>query len=79
MGVLPGFPDLIFIWVDAGRVSVAFIELKSATGQLRPPQKMFRTKCFLLGLLWAECRSIEEVSTALQYFKVPMRNARIAA
>jgi len=83
MGVLPGVADWTFIWPEqiAGLVFpvIGFIELKSETGRLSAPQKMFAKKCDILGAKWAECRSLEGFVVTLKGWGVPMRGVQVAA
>lgn len=68
-GVMPGWPDLTFLWSDCGLVpgglvgytpSVAFIEIKSKSGSLTPEQRAFRDFCLGGRFRWALVRSLEQ-------------------
>ena len=61
MGVHPGFSDLVV--VSEGRV--AFLEVKTAQGQLSGDQKAFRDAIRAQGLLYAVVRSIDDALLAL--------------
>jgi hypothetical protein len=61
MGVHPGFADLVV--VAAGRV--AFLEVKTAKGQLSDDQKAFRDTIRAQGLPYAVVRSINDALFAL--------------
>lgn len=61
MGVHPGFADLIVL--SGGRV--LFLEVKSKTGRLSPPQVAFRDTVQAQGFAWALVRSVEDALGAL--------------
>ena len=61
MGVTPGFADLIVL----SQGKVLFLEVKSATGSLRPAQEAFRDTVQAQGFPWALVRSIEDALGAL--------------
>jgi hypothetical protein len=61
MGVHPGFADLVL--VSEGRV--AFLEVKTAKGQLSGDQRAFRDAIRAQGLHYAVVRSIDEALSAL--------------
>ena len=61
MGVYPGFADLIVL--SGGRV--LFLEVKSRTGRLSPPQVAFRDSVQAQGFAWALVRSVEDALGAL--------------
>jgi len=62
MGVHPGFSDLLVI--SEGKVM--FIEVKSATGRLRPAQEAFRDAVTRQGFGWALVRSVDDAIAELQ-------------
>jgi hypothetical protein len=69
MGVRPGWTDLQFLLED-GRPG--FIELK-ADQSLSAVQRGFRDYCYLTGVRWAKCRSIEAVAEVLESWGVRLR------
>lgn len=76
LGVRPGVLDLVFIvlW-DAGELKAGdtyWIEVKSATGQPTPEQKV------IMDVLWAKgrgayARSVEQACVALSAWGFPLR------
>lgn len=79
MGVLAGVPDIVLILPSA---IPAFIELKAGKGSLSPAQKSFRDRAKESGALWAEARTLEEVSATLERWLLPLgwvSKARLAA
>jgi hypothetical protein len=62
MGLAPGWPDFVFL---LPRGQVAFIELKTRTGDLSEAQAAFCERVKALGQGYAVCRSLEEVETTL--------------
>jgi hypothetical protein len=79
LGTLPGIPHWTFIWSDAGRSKVAFINLVSTTGRPTAPQRMFAKKASFAGATWHECRTIDNFVATLKRIGVPMRGERKAA
>ena len=67
MGVKPGVPDLCFL-LEHGRT--AWLELKSATGNLTPEQRGFGVKCRRLGHYWAVAHSMEDAVKILKGWNV---------
>lgn len=61
MGVHPGFADLIVL--SEGRVP--FLEVKSKTGSLNPPQVGFRDTVQAQGFAWVLVRSVDDALAAL--------------
>jgi hypothetical protein len=79
MGLQPGWPDFLFI-LPGGRLAV--IELKAKTGSLSADQKGFRRDAMALGVLYSECRTIEDVEEILVHWLLPFGlrlKARLAA
>jgi hypothetical protein len=72
MGVHPGFADLVVL--SGGRV--LFLEVKTATGRLRPAQEMFRDTVLKQGFCWALVRSVDDAIAALgtNGFETRLRN-----
>ncbi len=62
MGVHPGFSDLVVL--AHGRA--LFLEVKSATGRLRPAQEAFRDAVIAQGFGWALVRSVDDALAALR-------------
>lgn len=62
MGVHEGFSDLTVL--DSGLV--LFIEVKCATGRLRPSQEAFRDAVLAQGHAWALCRSSDDAIAAVR-------------
>ena len=61
MGVHAGFADLIVL----SERRVLFLEVKSATGRLRPAQVAFRDTVQTQGFAWALVRSVDDALVAL--------------
>ena len=75
LGMLPGAPDLLVITPD-GRSH--FMEVKTAGGYQREPQKAFQARCAVLHLNYAIVRSLrdaEEVLTAWGALRTVERRA----
>lgn len=72
MGVHPGFADLVVL--SGGRV--LFLEVKTASGRLRPAQEMFRDAVLKQGFCWALVRSVDDAIAALDAngFETRLRN-----
>ena len=72
MGVHPGFADLVVL--SGGRV--LFLEVKTASGRLRPAQEMFRDAVLKQGFCWALVRSVDDALAALgaNGFETRLRN-----
>lgn len=75
MGVRKGWPDLQFLFPDG---VTRYIELKAGSG-LAPEQRDFRDRCYAAELtlgfpIWALCRSVDEVETALRAWGAEMKN-----
>lgn len=69
MGMLPGVTDLILVsGQKGGGGRVAFLELKHGKGKLRPDQIAFRDMCRVLGIMWGEARTLEEVEAFAREF-----------
>lgn len=69
-GVRRGWPDLQFLFPDG---VTRYIELKSDSGTLTPEQKAFRERCAPHGI-FAVCRSVDEVATALRGWGAVLRD-----
>lgn len=69
MGLQPGWPDLQFLFPDG---VTRYVELKSATGSLTPEQRDFRARTERHNI-FAVCRSVEEVETALRAWGARLR------
>lgn len=61
MGILPGFPDFIFVYPK-----LWFLELKMPNGTLSPKQKQLHQLWASVGLTVVVCRNAEEVIFAIQ-------------
>lgn len=70
MGLKAGWPDLQFLFADG---VTRYIELKSDVGSLSPEQRAFRERAQPAGV-WALCRSVAEVETALRGWGAAMKN-----
>lgn len=68
-GVRRGWPDLQFL-LPTGRT--VYIEMKTKAGSLSPEQRAFRDRCEPHDI-FALCRSVEEVATALRKWGVKLR------
>lgn len=68
MGVQRGLPDLQFLFPDG---VTRYIELKAGAG-LSPEQREFRDRCAAHDI-WALCRSIDDVATALTRWGATLR------
>lgn len=62
MGLISGAPDYVFAWPGGS----GWIELKTKTGTLNPNQRDFRQWCADTGVLFATCRSVNEVIATLR-------------
>jgi len=71
-GLKPGVADMFFM-LPHGRV--AWLELKTRTGQLSDHQHGFKTRCRELGHLWAMARSVEEAIPHLAAWNVLTQGA----
>ncbi len=75
MGALAGLPDLLFVHMTNGEVRITGVELKTAKGRLKPPQKAvmawFATVLDTENAI-AVCRTPEEVEAHLRKRGVPM-------
>lgn len=69
-GLRPGVADLCFM-LPGGRT--AWLEMKTAKGQLSDAQHGFKARCRELGHLWAMARSIEEAIPHLAAWNVLRR------
>lgn len=67
-GVRRGWPDLQFLFPDG---VTRYIELKAGAG-LSPEQREFRDRCAAHDI-WALCRSIDDVATALTRWGAKLR------
>ena len=65
MGVLAGVPDLTFVLRNG---LVVFIELKSPTGRLSPPQKAFQARCETEEIPYFVIRSFDEYIRTVRGF-----------
>ena len=66
MGVVPGVPDLLFIWPEEARgFDIGFIEVKTPIGQLSSPQRRFKGFCYRYRIKWAIGRSVNDVHQQL--------------
>lgn len=66
LGVVAGAPDILCIWPDPVKgYDIAFLEVKSTTGNLSTPQQRFRNFCQRLGIKWAIVRSVTEAHNQL--------------
>ena len=72
MGVVPGVPDLCFLWDDKR----AFIELKVGRNTLSPKQKIFRNKCREHGIPYEVCRTLDEVLDTVAEWGLLVRTDR---
>ncbi len=70
MGVKAGAAD-VMVLTGAGRF--IWIELKSATGRLRPEQAQWRDWCQTIGAPWFLCRSLADVIEALTSCQVRLK------
>ena len=67
MGVMPGVADLVVVGqLDGWTASVAFLEVKTATGHQSKPQKKFERRCQRIGAPYAVVRSVDEFQTQLE-------------
>lgn len=60
---IKGQTDLMGVLLPTGRA--LFIEVKSATGRLRPEQDTFRRLVQKFGALWILARSVEDVRSGV--------------
>jgi len=74
-GAISGAPDLEIIGPGG---SVAFIELKTATGRLSASQKAFGDWCGEWSVPFAVCRSLGDVQAFLDDLNIPLK-ASLAA
>lgn len=63
MGVLAGVPDFVFIMPNG---QAAFLELKSATGDLSDAQHEFRERARAIGCGYATARTLDEAVATLE-------------
>lgn len=71
MGTRPGFPDFE---VGVPRVALFTIELKTVSGELDDEQEQWRDVLQLIpGVVWACCRSVDEVIAMLTLHGVALR------
>lgn len=68
-GVRRGWPDLQFLLPDG---VTYFVELKAPSGSLSIEQREFRDRCLPHGI-WALCRSVDQVASALVGWGVELR------
>lgn len=77
MGLRTGLGDLVIFYRERGihppRSSTLWIELKSDRGRQSPEQITFMNEVQQLGHYYRLCRSINDVSDALQHYGVPTR------
>jgi hypothetical protein len=73
LGVVAGIPD-ICILSPGGKV--AFIEVKAASGALSKAQDAILSRFMTMGIPYAAARSVDDVKTALEYWRIPTREAR---
>lgn len=67
LGVRAGFPDFIIVWSSPlGEPYSGFIELKSETGTLSPAQKQWRDTLQHHNHLWAEVRSVDNLTKTFE-------------
>lgn len=72
-GLTPGVPDLVIF----GDGSAFFIEVKNARGKLSDAQSEWANWCVVEGCMaWCCARSISDVRTALDQWKLPTREVR---
>jgi hypothetical protein len=67
-GMYAGMTDLVIHDSTGqlpGRAYVGFMEVKSATGKLRPEQEKFRDRCRDAWIPWACVRSVNDAERAL--------------
>ncbi|KQQ04509.1 hypothetical protein ASF56_12230 [Methylobacterium sp. Leaf122] len=62
-GLTKGLPDLLII---GGRVRIAFMELKVATGRLSFEQKLFRNLCAFAGIEFVDAYGRDEPIAVLE-------------
>jgi hypothetical protein len=72
-GVKAGFPDLVLI-LSSGEV--AFIEVKTPGGKLRPEQKAFRDMCAQRYVKWAVIDDAKNIPDQLWAWGEDVRGAR---
>jgi hypothetical protein len=74
-GTKEGAADcLILGWMTPeGRPTFIWIELKSPTGSLSPPQREWRDWCRSIGAPWFLCRSLDDVIAALTSLEIRLR------
>ncbi|QDI81670.1 hypothetical protein E8E01_15060 [Methylorubrum populi] len=66
-----GLPDLLII---GGRVRIAFMELKVATGRLSLEQKLFRNLCAFVGIEFVDAYGRDEPIAALERWGIVRPN-----
>lgn len=79
MGLLPGMPDLLVLWLSGSGLALLGLELKAKVGRLSQAQVECADKFADVGAHYRVCRSIEEVDYSLRQFRVPTRIVRMAA
>ncbi len=71
-GVKRGIADFMIVWKDGyGHTQLIWIELKSARGSLSPEQKDFAFQMIRCNSNVFLCRSVEDVTLALQVARAP--------
>lgn len=70
MGVKAGAADVLIL-TPVGKF--IWIELKTATGRLRPGQEDWRDWCRSIGAPWFLCRSLDDVIEALESLQIRLR------
>ena len=70
-GLTPGVSDLVVIHRNTATDSpiIAFIEVKSLTGRIRPSQLQFRHHIESMGLLYSIVRSLDEFKKIVELWK----------
>ena len=71
-GMVAGVPDLCVI--EPGGTA-RFIEVKTDSGQLRKEQRAILDRFMTMGVPYAVVRSINDVKTALEYWRISTREA----
>jgi hypothetical protein len=75
LGVKAGVPDLVIL--GPARF-IGWLEMKSPTGRLSPPQVAFRDMALVFGHRWELTRSLDEVRATLEFWHVPTREVKPA-
>ena len=71
MGLLPGVPDLEFIWPDDGRIKILFLELKRGRkGKLDDNQMAFGAFVNAIGCYFEVADSIDSAVTILTAYRI---------